>query len=76
MSKRSKCTDVNEESNEGRKSSYAGLKNKFVNSKVECEQMRLMLQEKQRQNSDLVLEVEQLRAKLQELNNTIREKLC
>jgi hypothetical protein len=83
MSKRSKCYDVIEESNEGRKSSYAGLKNKLVNSKFDCEQMRVMLLETQRQNSDLVLEVEQLRAKLQEdkceqlrqeLYETIREK--
>ncbi len=35
MSKRSKCNDVNEVSNEGRKSSYAGLKNKLVKSKCQ-----------------------------------------
>ena len=83
MSKRIKCNDVNEVSNEGRKSSYAGLKNKLVKSKFDCEQMRMTLLETQRQNSVLVLEVEQLRAKLQEdecqllrqeLYDTIREK--
>ena len=83
MSKRSKCNDVNEVSNEGRKSSYAGLKSKLVKSKFDCEQMRMTLLETQRQNLDLVLEVEQLRAKLQEdkcqqlrqeLYDTIREK--
>ncbi len=52
---------MNEEIKEDGISSYAELKKKLFKTKEECEVLRKTLQETQKKQSDLVLEVELLR---------------